>query len=109
MKLCQISFEWGTNQTCVVVSCAGSAVFYYDDAQKAAAEKSRNWFNSLLKAAGRNAIVTEISPAPEYFFAEEYRKLSHSLQTNSSADHERSTIPSQEPSRILRAWRDWSL
>ncbi len=49
-----------------------SAIFYHDDAQKAAAESARE----RLQAAGRfrRPIVTEISPAPTFWRAEEYHQ-----------------------------------
>lgn len=50
-------------------------IFYYDDEQKRQAEETRDHFNSILKAAGRNACSTEIKPAVEYYLAEDYRKL----------------------------------
>jgi peptide-methionine (S)-S-oxide reductase len=49
-----------------------SAVFYYDDEQRDAAIASRD----RLQASGkwRRAIVTEISPAAEFWRAEEYHQ-----------------------------------
>jgi len=49
-----------------------SAIFYHDDAQKAAAESAKE----RLQAAGgsRRPIVTEIAPAPTFWRAEEYHQ-----------------------------------
>eukprot|EP00177_Eucheuma_denticulatum_P007422 GFKZ01013512.1.p1 GENE.GFKZ01013512.1~~GFKZ01013512.1.p1 ORF type:complete len:251 (+),score=28.12 GFKZ01013512.1:106-858(+) len=51
-----------------------SAIYYYNDEQKKLAEQTRDHFNTLLKEGGRNPIVTEIAPAPTYFFAEDYHQ-----------------------------------
>jgi peptide-methionine (S)-S-oxide reductase len=49
-----------------------SVVFYHDEQQRAAAEV----FKEKLQASGvfRRPIVTEISPAPEFYRAEEYHQ-----------------------------------
>ena len=51
-----------------------SAIYWYDDAQKQAAESSRAAYQKALTAAGRGAITTEIAAAPEFFYAEEYHQ-----------------------------------
>src|SRR4051812_21579336 len=51
-----------------------SAIYYYSDAQKRAAEQSRDTYQQRLSAAGFGAITTEIAPAPEYYFAEDYHQ-----------------------------------
>jgi peptide-methionine (S)-S-oxide reductase len=51
-----------------------SAVFYADDAQQAAAEASREAYQKRLVAAGYGRITTEISPAKEFWMAEEYHQ-----------------------------------
>jgi len=49
-----------------------SAIFYHNTKQKAAATKSKN---KLQKAAYKNKkIVTEITPAAEFYVAEEYHQ-----------------------------------
>lgn len=53
----------------------GSAIYYYDNEQKKLAEATRDHFNEILKSNGRGPCTTEIEPAPEYFIAEQYRKL----------------------------------
>jgi peptide-methionine (S)-S-oxide reductase len=51
-----------------------SAVYAYDEAQKQAAEASRDAYERELAAAGLGEITTEIAPAPELYFAEEYHQ-----------------------------------
>lgn len=54
---------------------AGSAIYYHNETQKKLAEETAQHFNTLLKAAGRNAVTTEIKAAGEYYYAEDYRKF----------------------------------
>ncbi len=51
-----------------------SGIYYYDDRQREAAERSRRVFQAELKRAGFPEITTEIRPAPEFFYAEEYHQ-----------------------------------
>ena len=51
-----------------------SGIYYYDDAQKRAAEASRDAYQKKLTAAGYGSITTEIIPAPEFYYAEEYHQ-----------------------------------
>ena len=51
-----------------------SAIFYYDEAQKAAAEASQAAYTKSLAAAGYGAITTEIAPAGPFYFAEDYHQ-----------------------------------
>ena len=51
-----------------------SAIYFSNDAQRAAAEASRELFQRELTAAGYGAITTEIAPLGEYFYAEEYHQ-----------------------------------
>ena len=51
-----------------------SAIYFSNDAQRAAAEASRELFQRELSAAGYGAITTEIAPLDEYFYAEEYHQ-----------------------------------
>jgi len=51
-----------------------SALYWYDDAQRRAAEASRAAYQDRLAAAGYGAITTEIGEAPEFFYAEEYHQ-----------------------------------
>ena len=51
-----------------------SGIYYYDEAQRAAAERSRDEYQRALSKAGHGAITTEILPAPEFYFAEDYHQ-----------------------------------
>jgi peptide-methionine (S)-S-oxide reductase len=51
-----------------------SGLYYYDDEQKRQVLASRDAFQKELEAAGYGAITTEIAPAPEYYFAEDYHQ-----------------------------------
>jgi peptide-methionine (S)-S-oxide reductase len=51
-----------------------SGIYYMDEAQKHAAEASRDAFQKQLTAAGYGTITTEIQPTPEFYYAEEYHQ-----------------------------------
>jgi peptide-methionine (S)-S-oxide reductase len=51
-----------------------SALYWYTDAQRKAAEASRDAFQKELSAAGYGDITTELRQAPEYFYAEDYHQ-----------------------------------
>ncbi|HEX7213537.1 MAG TPA: peptide-methionine (S)-S-oxide reductase MsrA, partial [Methylomirabilota bacterium] len=51
-----------------------SAIYCYDDAQQRAAEASRKAYQVVLDKAGYGPITTEIRPAPEYYYAEDYHQ-----------------------------------
>jgi peptide-methionine (S)-S-oxide reductase len=51
-----------------------SAIYTYSDGQNAAAEASRDAFQTKLGAAGFGAITTEIGPAAEFWYAEDYHQ-----------------------------------
>ncbi|MFL5346850.1 MAG: peptide-methionine (S)-S-oxide reductase, partial [Hyalangium sp.] len=44
------------------------------EAQKRAAEQSRDAYQKALSAAGLGTITTELLPAPEFYFAEDYHQ-----------------------------------
>jgi peptide-methionine (S)-S-oxide reductase len=51
-----------------------SGVYFSNDAQRQLAESSRAAYQARLTAAGMDAITTEILPAPEFYYAEDYHQ-----------------------------------
>src|SRR5436305_6930145 len=51
-----------------------SAVYYADDSQREAAEKSKRAYSDRLMQAGYGEISTEIEPAGELYYAEDYHQ-----------------------------------
>jgi peptide-methionine (S)-S-oxide reductase len=51
-----------------------SGIYTFDETQRAAAEASKRVFQKELAAAGYAAITTEILPAPEFTYAEDYHQ-----------------------------------
>ncbi len=51
-----------------------SAIYTFGDAQQRAAEASRDAYQQQLQAAGFPKITTEILPAPEFYYAEDYHQ-----------------------------------
>jgi peptide-methionine (S)-S-oxide reductase len=51
-----------------------SGIYYFDEEQQRAAERSRTAFQKGLTEAGFGAITTEIVPAPEFYYAEDYHQ-----------------------------------
>ncbi len=51
-----------------------SAIYTFDDAQRKAAEASKAAYQKALSAKGLGAITTEIAPAGEFYFAEDYHQ-----------------------------------
>ena len=51
-----------------------SGVYYYDAAQREAAERSRDAYQAELERSGFGRITTEIAPAPEFYYAEDYHQ-----------------------------------
>ena len=51
-----------------------SAVYYADEAQRRAAEASRDTYQQALDAKGYGRITTEIAPTPPFYFAEGYHQ-----------------------------------
>jgi peptide-methionine (S)-S-oxide reductase len=51
-----------------------SAIYYDGEEQRRAAEASRDAYGKALAAAGHGEITTEIAPAPEFYFAEDYHQ-----------------------------------
>jgi peptide-methionine (S)-S-oxide reductase len=51
-----------------------SAIYFHGESQRAAAEASKQAFERELKTAGFGPVTTEIAPAPEFYYAEEYHQ-----------------------------------
>ena len=51
-----------------------SGIYWYGEAQRRAAEASRDAYQRQLSAAGYRTITTEILPAPEFYYAEDYHQ-----------------------------------
>jgi len=51
-----------------------SAIYFYSDAQRRAAESSRNAYQQALTAAGHGRITTELRDASAFFYAEDYHQ-----------------------------------
>ncbi|MBJ6764641.1 peptide-methionine (S)-S-oxide reductase MsrA [Myxococcaceae bacterium JPH2] len=51
-----------------------SGIYFTSEAQKRAAEQSRDAYQAALKARGHGDISTEILPAPTYYYAEDYHQ-----------------------------------
>jgi peptide-methionine (S)-S-oxide reductase len=51
-----------------------SGIYYFDDAQRRSAERTRDAFQTRLKASGYGTITTEIVPAPDFYYAEDYHQ-----------------------------------
>jgi peptide-methionine (S)-S-oxide reductase len=51
-----------------------SGIYVFDEAQRAAAEASRDQFQAVLDRAKYGPITTEIVDAPEFYYAEDYHQ-----------------------------------
>ena len=51
-----------------------SGIYVCDDEQRKAAEASRDAYQKALAAEGHGTITTEIIPAPEFYYAEDYHQ-----------------------------------
>jgi len=51
-----------------------SGIYVYDEAQRQAAEASKAAYQKALKAQGFADITTEILPAPDFYYAEDYHQ-----------------------------------
>jgi peptide-methionine (S)-S-oxide reductase len=51
-----------------------SGIYYFDDGQRRQAEASLAMFQDALGRSSRGKITTEIVPAPEFYFAEDYHQ-----------------------------------
>jgi peptide-methionine (S)-S-oxide reductase len=51
-----------------------SAIYFEDDAQREAAERSRERYSERLRVSGHGEITTEIAPAGPFYYAEDYHQ-----------------------------------
>tara|TARA_B110001454_G_scaffold219172_1_gene250655 strand:+ start:8511 stop:8744 length:234 start_codon:yes stop_codon:yes gene_type:complete len=51
-----------------------SGIYAFSDDQLLLANESKQHFQQVLNQAGFGAITTEIMPAPEFYFAEDYHQ-----------------------------------
>jgi peptide-methionine (S)-S-oxide reductase len=51
-----------------------SGIYYFNDAQREAAERAREAYQAQLGGAGYGRITTEIMPAGEFYYAEDYHQ-----------------------------------
>ncbi len=51
-----------------------SGIYYFNENQRGAAEASRAAFEKVLRHAGFGSITTEVLPAPEFYYAEDYHQ-----------------------------------
>ena len=64
-----------------------SAIYYFDAAQRDAAEASRAAYQQRLSAAGYGDITTEIAEAPPFYYAEPYHQQYLSKNPNGYCGH----------------------
>ena len=51
-----------------------SAIYYFNDSQRASAEESRRQYGEALQRSGLGRITTEIQSAPTFYYAEDYHQ-----------------------------------
>jgi peptide-methionine (S)-S-oxide reductase len=51
-----------------------SGIYWFDEGQREAAIRSKVVFEASLRAAGFGPITTEVLPAPEFYYAEDYHQ-----------------------------------
>jgi peptide-methionine (S)-S-oxide reductase len=64
-----------------------SAIYYENEAQKRAAEASRDAYQKVLSDAGYGAITTEIAPGPPFYYAEGYHQQYLAKNPNGYCGH----------------------
>jgi peptide-methionine (S)-S-oxide reductase len=78
-RLLQVFFEahdptQGMRQGADVGTQYRSGIYVFDDEQRMAAARARDAYQHALARAGHGAITTEILPAPEFYYAEDYHQ-----------------------------------
>ncbi len=51
-----------------------SGIYWFTEAQRKAAETARDAYQPMIRARGYGQITTEVLPAPEFYFAEDYHQ-----------------------------------
>jgi peptide-methionine (S)-S-oxide reductase len=51
-----------------------SGIYYFDEEQRATAEKAKALFSETLEGLGYGKVTTEIAPIGEFFYAEGYHQ-----------------------------------
>jgi len=51
-----------------------SGIYFFGEQQRVAAERSRSVYSAALKERGYGEVTTEIEPAPEFYYAEDYHQ-----------------------------------
>jgi peptide-methionine (S)-S-oxide reductase len=64
-----------------------SGIYYVDEEQRAAAERSRDAYQQALSREGYGPITTEILPAPEFYYAEDYHQQYLAKNPNGYCGH----------------------
>jgi peptide-methionine (S)-S-oxide reductase len=64
-----------------------SAIYYVDEAQRTAAEASRDTYQQRLRAAGYGEVTTDIAPEPPFYYAEPYHQQYLSKNPNGYCGH----------------------
>ncbi|WP_428266414.1 peptide-methionine (S)-S-oxide reductase MsrA [Haliangium sp.] len=64
-----------------------SGIYCHSEAQQQAAEASRRDYQAVLSKAGYGAITTEILPAPEFYYAEDYHQQYLAKNPNGYCGH----------------------
>jgi peptide-methionine (S)-S-oxide reductase len=64
-----------------------SGIYVHDDAQRVAAEASRDAYQAALTAAGHGVITTEILDAPPFYYAEDYHQQYLAKNPNGYCGH----------------------
>jgi len=70
-----------------------SAIYYTDESQREQAEAAKAAFSAKLEAAGYGSATTEIAPAGEFFYAEDYHQQYLAKNPNGYRCHSTTGVP----------------